>query len=68
MDNKITTKKLSRQKMNKLYGNGWVQTNMKIGNHAALDRFYDTNGDGECNPDNPTEMNSAIIVATTAIA
>lgn len=65
MNNKIISKKLSAKKMNTLYGNGWVQTGAKIGNHAALDRFFDTNGDGECNPDNPTEKNSAVIVSTT---
>ncbi|WP_178337316.1 hypothetical protein [Chryseobacterium takakiae] len=52
--------------MNKLFGSGWVQTNMKIGNNAAMDRFYDTNGDGVCNPDNPTEKGSSVIVSTTA--
>lgn len=66
MNNKIISKKLSAKKMNMLYGNGWVQTQMKIGNHGALDRFYDTNGDGECNPENPTEKGSSTIVSTTA--
>ncbi len=66
MNKKILTKKLSANKMSRLFGNGWVQTSMKIGNNAALDRFYDTNGDGECNPDNPTEKGSSVIVSTTA--
>lgn len=66
MNNKIKSKELSVKKMSKLYGSGWVQTSAKIGNHAALDRFYDTNGDRELNPENPTEKNSSVLVSTTA--